>query len=175
MLCLGACRTLNLDSGTVEIPPGYDVFRLQPKLLVYSFVDTTHGMDLHLKWLPDSAYIGFTCIGLSPRTVPDTTGSFVFSFTGLNIGVLQKVDHGDTNLQAGVFLRGDEGSRGTYAITSTGALNLFWSNGVRSRYFDNAAVIRMTGDTIFSDVVRRSNADSVQDAWHVAWLRGDCS
>ena len=172
---LAVCACNKFDTTQPTIPDGAIVYRFAPTLLRYTGVDTTHNFDLHLTWLPLEPFFGWTCIALSPRTPTDTIGNFVFVILGANTGRVERIDHGLTDTTAGIFIPDSLGNRGTFAVTSTGQLKLFWTTGVPKRYFDPAASIRLANDTIFSDVVRKSNADSVQDNWQVRWVRGDCN
>ena len=175
LIGLAACRAIDTSQHVIVIPDSAIVYRFEHTLLGYTYVDTTTGFDLHLLWLSGEPYAGVNCIALSPHTPTDTVGTFVFVFQGLNEGRILRTDHSVQDTIAGIFLRGDEGTHGTFALQSSGVLKLNWADGVRSRYFDPKAIIRLSNDTIFSDVVRTSNADSVADSWKVRWVRGTCS
>lgn len=172
LLALGACKPL--DQPVVDIPPGSDVFRLDPSLLAYSYVDTSTGLDYRLQWLAGEPFAGHNCIGLLPRSASDTIGTFVFVFSGANQGLLERYQSGVVDTTVGSLLFGNEGTHGSYALSSTGTLNLIWADGTRSRFFDPSAVIRLSGDTIYSDVDLRFKGDSLRIRWAVRWRRNAC-
>lgn len=176
-LGLAACRGLG-DPPVAPIPVGFDVFEIEPSLLFYDFVDSTLVPSIRLQWIPQGPYVGTNCFALSPRTGADTTGTFVFVYRGRNVGSLMRTTNNnisDVDTVGGAFLSGVEGTGGSYAVTSSGGLNLTWNDGVLARFFDPAATIRMVGDTIFSDVHLTSRGDSVTVDWSVRWSRSlDC-
>jgi hypothetical protein len=173
VLILLACKAVEPP---YTIPAGYEAYRFAPLLLNYDFIDTTTGTNTHYVWAADPLYLGLNCLALSPRTSPDTTGQFVFVRNGLNQGLMAQYINGvlGDSVIASFFAPLPPGTKGNYAVTSTGRLNLFWADGTQSRYFDPTAVIRLLGDTIFSDVDLRDNGDSVRAQWNVRWLRNPC-
>jgi hypothetical protein len=182
---LVACRGTDLQ---LSLPHSEDIpadavfiYRFDPTLLTYDFVDSTQLGQVHLRWLPPSArtpFTGYTCFALTPRTPTDTIGSFVFIARSANSGYLERkipaaVDS-TTDTTAAYFLTGLEGSRGTYALDSQGTLRLSWSNGQQLRYFDPAATLRIATGLLTSDVTLRYSADSVTATWGVGWVSGPC-
>lgn len=178
-LLLGACKSLDqqVTVPVLTIPAGYTAYVFDPAQVSYTFVDTSStGGDMHLAWISQPAFVGTNCIGLSPRIGVDTTGSFVFTYSGPNVGQLARLVHGQLDSTIGYFL-GTEGSHGTYYATSTGRLNLVFADGLAGgdgRYFNGNSVIRLAGDTIASDTDIKLKGDSVHAVWHVDWLKGTC-
>jgi hypothetical protein len=170
---LTACGSLGVD--VIPIPEGSEVFVLEPTLLNYHFVDTSGAARLELTWLPTEPYAGYTCLALKPTTPTDTTGSFVHAVVGQNVGRQLRNNNGFVDTTAAIFLSGQEGTHGTFVVNSAGVLKLNWADGGAARsFFDPSAVIRLSGDTIASDVQRSASGDSVTVEWHVRWLRGTC-
>ena len=159
----------------LNIPANAIVYEIAPKKLKYDYVDTTVSSTPYtLHWLSDSTYTGFNCIGLVPRAAPDTTGTFVFVFSGTNTGYIKRLQNGTTDTTSAFFLPPlgfDQGTHGNYALDSSGKLKLFWADGTQSRYFDPAAVIRLHNDTLTSDFSFKASGDSVQFSWQVNWVR----
>ena len=185
-LLLGACKSLDEQVAVpvLQIPAGYTAYVFDPGHIGYSFVDTSStGGDLHLAWIGQErclagvvCFVGTNCVGLSPRTGADTSGSFVFTYSGPNQGQLARLMHGQLDSTVGYFL-GSEGSHGTYYATSTGRLNLVFADGLAGgdgRYFNSNSVIRLSGDTIVSDTDIKLKGDSLHVVWHVDWLKGTC-
>jgi hypothetical protein len=172
-LTLGACKSL--DVPVVTIPEGSDVFVMEPSLLNYHFVDSSGASRLVLDWLPKEPYAGTNCLALLPGTPGDTTGTFVFAILGANVGRQLRDDHGVMDTTAAIFLSGHEGTHGTYAVHSNGSLKLNWADAEPGRsFFDASASMRLSGDTIASDILTKASGDSVSAEWHVRWLRGTC-
>ena len=172
-LLIAGCKSL--DVPVIAIPDGSEVFVMAPTLLNYHFVDSSVTPRLELTWLPGEPYAGNNCIALKAATPTDTTGTFVFVFNGPNVGRMFRNLAGVTDTVKGIFRSGHEGSHGTYAVTSSGQLKLFWADATAGRsYFAPEASIRLAGDTIASDVLRTASGDSVTTEWHVRWLRGTC-
>lgn len=175
---LAACKDLSVP--VVTIPEGSLVYRIEPSILVYDFVNITSTADLHLSWITDPpppvvALAGWNCIALLPLSVTDTIGTFVFAAVGPNLGRLQRTTLGVTDTINGLLLVGTEGTRGSFALTSAGTLKLFWSDGQQTRFFDPAATLRLANDTIFADADLRERADSTRVEWQVRWVRAlDC-
>jgi hypothetical protein len=179
VLVLGACKSLDqqLAVPVIHIPSGYIAYVFDPSLIAYTFVDTSAaGGDLHLAWVSQPSFVGTNCVALSPRLGADTSGSFVFTYSGPNVGQLARLMHGQLDSTIGYFI-GTEGSHGTYYATSTGRLNLVFADGLAGgdgRYFNSNSVIRLAGDTIASDTDIKLKGDSVHAVWHVDWVKGTC-
>lgn len=156
------------------LPDSLVAYRLAPTMLRYSFVDTSAGMSLELTWLPTLPFYGYNCLGFYPEPPADTSGTFVFYFNGANSGSLQRIWAGVTDTTSGYLLTGLEGSGGTYAVDASNRLTLTWSDGTQARYFHPSAVLRFTGDTLWSDADLHSHGDSTRAQWHVAWVVGAC-
>lgn len=173
LLLAAACKSL--DVPVIAIPDGSEVFVMDPTLLNYHFVDSSAVSRLELTWLPKEPYAGDNCIALKATAPTDTTGTFVFVHNGPNVGRMLRNTAGVTDTVQGIFLSGHEGTHGTYAVTSSGQLKLFWVDASAARsFFEPAASIRLAGDTVASDVLQKASGDSVSTEWHVRWLRGTC-
>lgn len=180
ILAVGAC---NKDSTAPNpIPPNAIVYQMDARYLTYHLIDTTGGQRYELTWLrptPTTAFVGYNCLGFVPKSAQDTTGSFYFYYSGPNIGRIERLDQGVTDTTTAYFLPpqgSDQGTRGTYATDSGNLLHLAWANGLQSRYFDPAAVLRISADTIWSDATFSYNGDSTHVQWQVAWIQKEtCS
>jgi hypothetical protein len=174
-LAVAACKSIDLHVPVVEIPPGSDMFVMDPGLLNYHFIDSSGSAKLELTWLPLEPYAGSNCLALLPSGPGDTVGTFVFGVFGANVGRQLRIDHGTMDTTAAIFLSGHEGTHGSYVAHSNGSLNLNWADASPGRsFFDAAAAIRLHGDTIASDIFTKASGDSVSAEWHVRWLRGTC-
>lgn len=175
-LALFGCDGYNDDP--IEIPAGALVYIIEPSLIGYEFDDTSGGRDFHLDWMfaiPEFPFTGRTCFGISPSAATDTIGSFVFRAVGPNEGYVLVRDGAVTDTGLAFFLPpagSDAGTRGNYLLRSSGQLELSWADGLQSRYFDPAAVLRVSGDSIISDADLSERGDSVRTKWHVVWTRG---
>ena len=182
-----ACAGLDLQGSLPhqqDIPASaLYIYQFHPGLLYYDFVDTSSTGGVHLRWLMANdtvPFTGYTCFGLTPRSATDTIGSLVFVARGPNTGYLSRsyvpTIGGDTvtDTTFAYFLTGLEGSRGTYVLHGSGALDLVWANGTQLRYFDSTAAISVRGDTIFSDATLKERGDSITVTWRVGWLSGPC-
>lgn len=164
-------------------PPFTDehiIFQLKPSMLGYFFVDTSRvgsvQLNLTLRWLPDTSFTGFNCIGFLPRSDTDTIGDFAFYFIGPNQGLLERTSNGVTDTVVGNFLTGLEGTRGTYAVNSANEVTLFWSDADGlARYFDPVAQLSFIGDTLRSVAEISHKADSIHASWNVTWIRDTCT
>jgi hypothetical protein len=158
------------EPNPANIPAGAIIYVIAPQLLSDEYIDTTAGQNLALTWLSSQPYLGYNCLGFSPTTPTDTTGTFVFGRAGLNVGVVERRNHGVTDTVPGYFIDPQSpGTHGSYMVESSGKLTLNWADGVRNRYFAPSAVIRLYGDTVESRVDLRAKADSIRDQWHVYW------
>lgn len=173
-MLFSAC--LSLTDG-FEFPANAIVYKIDPALLSYTFVDQTVQGGFSLAWLPVEPYIGINCIGLVPKSAQDTSGTFVFGYYGPNTGRIERrTVAGITDTTTGYFLPAtafSQGTHGTYAVDQTGRLKLFWADGTQTRYFDAGADIRLFGDTIRAVADTRSNADSIRAQWTVYWTFDD--
>ena len=180
VLAFAACKSLDeqVKLPVLSIPANYTAYVFDPHIIAYSFVDTSSGNDTHLSWIGQPNFAGQNCIGLSPRTGGDTTGSYVFTWSGPNIGQLFRVMHGQADTTQGFFLSpAGEPTHGAYYLTSTGHLNLVPADGPAGgdgRYFNTNSVITVSADTIFSDTDIKAFGDSLHANWHVGWVQGTC-
>ncbi len=175
VLTAAACFTRDVGSPPPGPPFGPDaqVYFFDATKLVYMFTDTSRPNNYHLRWLNDTIFVGYNCIGLTPRSPTDTVGTFQFYWSNGNTGLLERTNNNVTDTVQGLFLTGLEGTKGTYAINSTGRVVLNWQdwNGTPTRYFDALAVIRLTGDTLRSTADLRFKADSIRSIWDASWIR----
>lgn len=170
---LGACNA-DVPAGP-PFGPNAIVYRIQPQLISYLFTDTTAGQNLSLDWLSDTTFFGHNCIGFTPRSSIDSIGTFQFYSTGGNQGYIERTISGAKDTVVGLFLTGEEGTHGNYILSSTGRVTLSWlDGGVITRYFDPAAVIQFSGDTLRSIADLRFQGDSVRAQWDVSWILGSC-
>ncbi len=180
ILAFAACKSLDdqVAVPVLNIPAGYTAFVFDPLSIRYHFTDTTAGNNVTLNWAGQPNFAGNNCIGLSPRSNGDTSGSYVFTYAGPNIGQLQRVIRGDTDTTQGFLLSPvGEPSHGHYYLTSTGHLNLVPADGPAGgdgRFFNPNSVITVKADTIFSDTDIKASGDSVHATWHVVWVEGIC-
>lgn len=181
VLAVAACKSLDdqVKLPVLSIPANYTAYVFDPALIVYSFVDTSaSGNDTHLSWIGQPNFAGTNCIGLSPRTGGDTSGAYVFTWSGPNIGELARVVRGQQDTTQGFLLSpAGEPTHGTYYLTSTGHLNLVPADGPAGgdgRFFNSNSVITVSADTIFSDTDIKALGDSLHANWHVGWVKGTC-
>ncbi len=153
--------------------PDAQVYFFDATRLIYTFTDTSRPNDFHLRWLSDTIYVGYNCIGFTPRSPTDTVGTFQFYWSSANTGLLERTNNNVTDTVQGLFLTGLEGTRGTYAVNAQGRVALNWQdwNGTPTRYFDAQAVIRLNGDTLRSMADLRFKADSIRTVWDATWIR----
>jgi len=156
------------------------VFRMEPRLLGYYFRDTSSTnagqRDITLRWLTDTVYTGYNCIGFRPRSETDTIGQFFFYYFGPNEGLLEQTVSGSVDTVIGRFLTGLEGTRGNYAVNSQNQLRLFWEDAkAEARYFDPSAQLTFIGDTLRSVADLSHKADSIRAQWNVSWVRDFCT
>lgn len=172
-LLAAGCGSIADGSGSPTIPDGSTIFKLEPALLQYHYVDTSGINNVTLTWLPSQGFVGYNCLAFKPNTPTDTTGTFVFAWNGQNTGRVQRESPGilDT-LQAFFFppTASPLGTHGTYVTDSSGKVKLTWADGVRSRYFQDAADIRFSGDSVISKVDVKAVGDSIHEQWTVYWI-----
>jgi hypothetical protein len=155
--------------------PDAIVYRIQPQLISYLYTDTTAGQDFHLDWLSDTTYFGRNCIGFTPRSAIDTIGTFQFFAAGGNQGYIERTIAGTKDTVPGVFLTGEEGTGGSYVLESSGRVTLTWQDGgTITRYFDPAATLRFSGDTLRATADLRFRGDSIRALWDVSWIVANC-
>jgi len=169
VLAAAACT----ETGPVipDLPAHTQHYQFNSLLLNYVYVDSTPGASVRLEWSQDTTFVGFTCVQLVARVPGDTIGDFYFRISGANSGQLQREADGIIDTVDAFFLPpgGAQGSGGTYVAHTTGIVDLNWRDGLQSRYFDPTAVIRLSGDTLFSDVTLGFTNGVVE--WHVGWIR----
>jgi len=168
---VAACSSLE-GPKQVEIPEGAFIYKFAPGLLTYEGVDSTLGGHFEFTWLSGEAFFGANCLAFLPTTPTDSTGSFVFAWSGQNIGRVERRSNGvPLDTVTGYFMATDPpGTHGSYAVSSTGALTLNWADGARNRYFAPTASLRLVTDTVeaFADI--KARGDSIRDQWHVYWV-----
>ena len=179
LYALAACAVLaacNSDASGPPFGPGDIVYRLRPQFITYIFDDSSQaGLVMHLEWLADSTFFGTSCIGFSPASATDTTGTFQFYTVGGNQGFLSQTINGVQDTVPGLLLSGQEGTHGTYTLFSSGQVVLDWADGGQvTRYFDPQANIRFIADTLRSTADLRYNGDSTRAQWDVRWVLGNC-
>jgi hypothetical protein len=163
----------------IDMPAGAVVYQMSPWYLTYHYVDSTAVQPYELEWLPPSVatpWVGLNCLGFVARTPQDTTGTFVFRYSGANTGRVRHTEAGLTDTLIGYFLPPNaQGTHGDYVVESSGLLHLTWADGTQSRYFDPTATLHFSGDTLWSDYVRGTGS-TLHVEWHVAWIRqASCS
>lgn len=170
LLALAACIN-PVENGGPPIPAGSLVFTFEPSILAYHLADSTNNTHFILDWIPP-AFSGYNCLGLLPNAAPgDTAGSFVFSWSGRNIGFLSRFADGVTDTTTGYFFPAQSlGTHGSYVIDSSNKMTMSWVDGTRSRYFQPAADIRLRADSIISNVDLKTRGDSIHEVWHVVWV-----
>jgi hypothetical protein len=175
-----ACLTSDITNLVFPSNANVYVFGLKTlPLLVYTYVDTATGANLHQSWLTNRGFAGAACIGLVPHAaVTDTFGTFLFGYYPPAIGQVK-----DSNAVTGVvdtvskvFIPVPaEGTRGSYAVdTTSGKVTLNWADGTPTQYFDPKADIRLIHDTITSHAELSAFADSIHVTWRVTWARDVC-
>jgi hypothetical protein len=172
---LGAC-TEGTGPGGPVLPDSAIPFVIRPSLITYEYTDSSGGNPYRLRWLNDSLFVGSNCLGFIPDPAPgDTAGRFYFATSGPNYGNLERLEGGAIDTTLGYFLPAGIGSQGRYVIYDGNRLRLTWADGgTPSRYFDPSADLRFVGDTLWSSVDLRFNADSGRVVWRVAWLQRAC-
>lgn len=178
LAALGGCLGDTMTG--LDLPAGTAAFQLVVDTVHTSFhlVDTasTTGarFDYELTWLPQLGFGGTNCIGLLAHSPTDTTGSLYFVSTGSNYGVARRRNNAVTDTTFfGILFQG-QGSRGGYAVNSSGKLVLTWADGSGIQFFDPAADIQLHGDTITSHAELSYLADSVHYSWRMMWVRSAC-
>ena len=169
-LALAACIGDPAEPPPV-MPPGSIVFTFEPTALTYTFLDSTVTPPFRLDWLAPN-FSGFNCVGLLPSSPADTAhGTFTFSWSGDNVGLVQRSNTIDMDTVFGYFLPEDrKPTQGSYSIDGNGVITVSWNDGNPTRYFDPAGTLRLSADSVISDVVLKTRGDSVQEIWRVAWI-----
>jgi hypothetical protein len=173
-----ACLTN--DSTVPVFPSNANVYVFSVRtlpLLVYAYVDTASGVNLHQRWLTDRGFAGAACLGLVPHTaVTDTFGTFIFGYTGPNIGEVEEHNNGTIDTVLKYFAPvPSEGTHGSYNLdTTSGRLKLSWADGTPTQYFDPSSDIRLIRDTITTHAELSAFADSIHATWRVTWAHEIC-
>lgn len=179
-LGLAACRSSDVNvealpfEETIPADAGY-IYRIEPTLIGYFYEDSTSGQLMTLRWLPANGFNGYNCVALTPRSPTDSIGTFVFVAREANQGLLERYMLGAADTVPGFFIGAGQGSRGTYVRDAQDRVTLFWANGTPSRYFDPSATMRLSQDSLISDVALSERGDSVSATWHVVWRERPCA
>lgn len=179
-LAVAPAACLTNDSSVPVFPSNANVYVFSVRtlpLLVYNFTDTASGTRLRQTWLTDRGFAGAACIGLVPHVaVTDTFGTFIFGYSGPNIGEVEESNNGTVDTVLKYFIPVPaEGTHGTWAHdTASGKVTLSWADGKPTQYFDPTADIRLIRDTLTTHAELSAFADSVHATWRVTWAHEIC-
>ena len=146
-------------------------------LLVYDFVDTASGANIHQHVLPNRGFAGAICIGLVPHAaVSDTFGTFQFGFYPPAIGEVVDSNAGTVDTLLKTFIPAQNmGTHGSYTVdTATGRVALTWADGRPSQYFDPTADVRLVRDTLRTHAEISAFADSIHATWRMTMTHRVC-